>query len=184
MSALGDFAVVNRFDRANMKTAKTFHTTMLPNREPVWTLDIVPWAYTFTQAARCAFFPIAEKFFINICQMFFPFFVMLFAGIGKKFPSFMRLSMFDGTDNAMQLSFCQPCPYAYAPIGSRIAVGKIVRHQPHEPSRMDRAVFFFQYFVCVKERPAPIGDAASRYGEDIGRFINGKSIHEFLNLYG
>ena len=48
MSALGDFAVINRFGGANMKAAKTFHTAMLPNRKPVGTLDIIPWTYTLT----------------------------------------------------------------------------------------------------------------------------------------
>ena len=167
-----------------MKAAETFHTTMLPNWEPIRTLDISPWTYTLTQAARGAFFFIAEEILVNICQMFLPFFMMLFAGSGKKFPCCMSFSMFDGTGNAIELSFCQPCPYAYAPIGSRIAVGKIVRHQSHEPCRMNLTVFFCQYFVRVKERPAPIGYAAGCYGEDVGRFMNGKLIHEFLHLYG
>ena len=126
VSALGDIAVINRLGGTNIKTAETFHATMLPNGNPIGTLDIVPRTYTLTQAARGAFFFIAEEILVNICQMFLPFIVMFFAGRCKKLPSFMCFSVFDGTGNAMQLSFCQPCPYAYAPIGSRIAIGKVV----------------------------------------------------------
>ena len=126
VSALGDIAVINRLGGTNMKTAETFHATMLPNGNPIGTLDIVPRTYTLTQAARGAFFFIAEEIFVNIRQIFLPFIVMLFAGSGKKFPCCMSFSMFDGTGNTIELSFCKPCPYAYAPIGSRIAIGKVV----------------------------------------------------------
>ena len=96
VSALGDIAVINRLGGTNMKTAETFHATMLPNRKPVGMLDIIPRAYTLAQAARSAFFPIVEEILVNICQMFLPFIVMLFAGRCKKLPCCMSFSMLDG----------------------------------------------------------------------------------------
>ena len=177
-------AVVDGFDGADMKTAKAFRATMLPNGMAVRTQDVPCWADALAQPAGCAFARIAAEVLVNPLPALFPFLMETAAGSLQKLPCVVGFTFLYGILDVPKFSLRQPCPDSDAPIGGNIPHGNVIRDQPKIPRRVQSLSFSGQDFLCVNKGRANIRYTAGGNSEYVWIARNSHPLQECFRLQG